>query len=670
MLLLNKIRKYIFFILLGISFCFITYNGITQIKRIKDLRRSEIAKYEKNSAEKIQNKFKQIKYIIFQMERAGEVYEILNVKDNKYYRMLEMQREVRDKYFLLSSLEMQLDMALFDENKGVSQRESYELDVFLDRYGLKISDITNQKKIFVKDGRALYFYPSRHKGNSYMFSFDKNMFAEFKDSEMGQWFLRVGKESYSLENKRVGEINDGDIAVYDSELELGFVFREKNILGKVVFRIFLGYIILPMLLMVFICYYLSEKLAERFYLPLKELLAGIEPKEEEEEGLSYIVNYLGELKSQNSQMKDEMSYMVEAVKEKDIKEFIYGSAPQTYLTEKYSYMRESRYRVILLEFQSDEFQEGLFVIKGELQNALEDSHVLNIDNSHYMVLLKKGNENSKKNLKKLMVELYKKYEVEGVGFYSEKSYDLEELYRSFASFYKYLDYKFMLEENIIIDERDVEGDKRKKYYYPIELEQRWMNKYMKGNLQGSKLIIDEVFAENFQERKIDTKAFETLKILLFNSLKRLGSEEVDSYQEEFMKVDTPQEVKAKLLEILKDSESILVPKEKGSNVSITADKIDEFIEKNYTKDISLLDLSEHLGISLQYASNLHKKVKGENFNQYLNRYRVEKSVEILKNNDSVKIKDLASMVGYINTNTFINNFKKIKGTSPGKYGKK
>ena len=193
---------------------------------------------------------------------------------------------------------------------------------------------------------------------------------------------------------------------------------------------------------------------------------------------------------------------------------------------------------------------------------------------------------------------------------------------------------------------------------------------MKGNLQGSKLIIDEVFAENFQERKIDTKAFETLKILLFNSLKRLGSEEVDSYQEEFMKVDTPQEVKAKLLEILKDSESILVPKEKGSNVSITADKIDEFIEKNYTKDISLLDLSEHLGISLQYASNLHKKVKGENFNQYLNRYRVEKSVEILKNNDSVKIKDLASMVGYINTNTFINNFKKIKGTSPGKYGKK
>lgn len=669
MVLQDKIRKYIFFILLSVSFCFVLYNGLTQMKKVRDIRRSSVSKYEKGSAEKIQNKFKQIKYIIFQMERSREAYDILNVKDNKYYSMLETQRELREKYFLLSALEVQLDIVLYDDNKGISQRESYDLDVFLERYGLKISDVANQKKIVARNGKVLYFYPSYHRGNGYMFTLDKYMVREFKDDDMGQWFLRVGDENYSFKTREMVPENPKDQMVYDGDLKLGFVFRERNVMTGAVFKIIFGYIILPMFLVLLGSYYLSEKIAERFYHPLKGILSGLEPSKDGEENLEYVVNYLEQIKNQNVQMKDEMSYMLEAVKEKDVKDFIYGAVPASYLMEKYSYFKDFKYRAIILKFDSDEFKEGLFVVKGELQNTLTDSLVLNIDNSHYMILLKEGTKEDKKVLKKLMVDLYKKYEVEGVGFYSEKIYRIEDLYRSFSSFYKYLDYKFVLEENIIIDEKDVEEDKGKKYYYPIELEQRWMNKYVKGNLQGTKLIIDEIFTENFQERKIDTKAFETLKILLFNSLKRLGSEETEGYQEEFMKVDTPHDLKQKLLEILKECEGDLVPKEKGSNVSLTADKIDEFIEKNYTRDISLLDLSEYLGISLQYASNLHKKVKGENFNQYLNRYRIERAVEILKKDDSVKIKDLASMVGYINTNTFINNFKKIKGTSPGKFGK-
>jgi len=665
---LKKIKKYLLIFLLGVSFTFIAYNGLTQLKRITSLKNYEISKYENNSGEKIQKKFQQLKYILFQLERSGEMMAKSDLRDNRYYKLLETQKTLRDKYYLLSVLDMRMDVAFFSDNKGVNQRESYELDTFLDKYNLKVSDVRGQKKTVIKDGKILIFYPSADNSRGYIFIFNRNAISDIEERRLGEWYLSHDGEDYSFTSEGETLIRRKDIFIYDKDLNVGFSFEKKNDMPEIILRVLLFYIIIPMIIMIFLCKYLSDKVAEKFYYPLRDILSTIEPGDGVREDVDHIINYLGELKNQNSKLKDEVSYMEGAVKEKDVKDYMYGSVPKAYFQDKYRESIGANYRAVLLKFDSDEFKEGLFVIKGELQNAIEDATVINIDNSLYMIFMKK--ECSKKALKDLMVDLYKKYEIEGTGFYSDKTYSIDELYRCFVYFYKYLDYKFMLEENIIIDEKDVENDKGKKYYYPIEVEQRWMNKCLKGNFQGAKVIIDEIFNENFLERKIDRKTFETLKILLFSSLKRLGNERVDRYQDDFLKIGDPVNLKDYLLKILKECEETLVPKEKGSIGFITAEKIDAFIEINYSEDISLLDLSEDLGVSLQYASNLHKKVKGENFNQYLNRYRIEKSVEILKNDDSVKIKDLALMVGYINTNTFINNFKKIKGTSPGKYIKK
>ena len=47
---------------------------------------------------------------------------------------------------------------------------------------------------------------------------------------------------------------------------------------------------------------------------------------------------------------------------------------------------------------------------------------------------------------------------------------------------------------------------------------------------------------------------------------------------------------------------------------------------------------------------------------------LKKSIEIFNESKSqLKIKDLAEKVGYTSSITYINNFKKIYKTSPGKY---
>ena len=667
---LEKIKKYVYITLLIVSFCFVMYNATSKINRVKILAKQEKSRHESASIEKIQEKYQLIKYLAYDLDRKQEDLDLRNPDRNKYSKYLSIQNYLNESYFLLTVLNMSLDIVYFDENKGISQRESYNLDDFLKTYDLKPSDVNNRKKLIVKDGKVLYFYPGYKRDLGYIYQFNKNVLKNIKDDKLGKWSVFYDDKTYDFSGKSKAYIEGDNILVYDKDLEIGFTLESKDLVSKAVLNIWIFYIIFPMLLILFIGKYLSVKLAEKLYFPLKDILSGIEQTSENQGDVKYILNYFGELKNQNNQLHDEVTYMEEAVKEKDFKEYINGSTPSIYFKDKYGRLFNKTYKALILRFDSDDFKEGLFVIKGELQNSISGSTVLNIDNSIYMLIVEENSIYDKTFFKKLMVEIYQKYEIEGQGIYSEKTYKIEDFYDSFKNLYKFLDYKFMLEENIIIDETDLKKEKGKKYYYPIEIEQRWMNKYVKGNFQGAKSILDEIFSENFQERKIDTKEFETLKILIFNSLKRMGNEGIDKYQEEVLNIKAPFEFKNKILEILKEFEVDLVPKEKGDTVSITAEKIEEFIERNYMKDISLLDLSEHLGVSLQYASNLHKKVKGENFNHYLNSYRIEKSIEILKKDDSVKIKDLAAMVGYINTNTFINNFKKIKGTSPGKYSKK
>ena len=92
-----------------------------------------------------------------------------------------------------------------------------------------------------------------------------------------------------------------------------------------------------------------------------------------------------------------------------------------------------------------------------------------------------------------------------------------------------------------------------------------------------------------------------------------------------------------------------------------------YVNENYYKDIYLIDLAEHFNFSSGYISALFKKITNENFKDYLNIKRVEKSKEVMRVNRHIKIKDLSTNVGCNNVNTFIRMFKNYEGISPSEY---
>ena len=57
---------------------------------------------------------------------------------------------------------------------------------------------------------------------------------------------------------------------------------------------------------------------------------------------------------------------------------------------------------------------------------------------------------------------------------------------------------------------------------------------------------------------------------------------------------------------------------------------------------------------------------GDGLRNYINKYRVEKAKELLRNPDLV-IETIAAMTGFNNSNSFIRVFKKYELKTPGQY---
>jgi len=90
-----------------------------------------------------------------------------------------------------------------------------------------------------------------------------------------------------------------------------------------------------------------------------------------------------------------------------------------------------------------------------------------------------------------------------------------------------------------------------------------------------------------------------------------------------------------------------------------------YIEQNFMRDLSLNDVSEHVGMNPTYFSVLFKEVMGQSYIKLLTRYRMEYAKELLRKGK--KVNDVSEMVGYRTYRHFAEVFKKYTGQTPGQY---
>ena len=91
-----------------------------------------------------------------------------------------------------------------------------------------------------------------------------------------------------------------------------------------------------------------------------------------------------------------------------------------------------------------------------------------------------------------------------------------------------------------------------------------------------------------------------------------------------------------------------------------------YMKDHYAEKISLQDVADHCYVSQWHLSKLLHKHLGEAFYDLLNGIRVERA-KVLLEDPSLRISEIAAIVGYADTAHFSRVFKKCVGLSAGDY---
>ncbi len=93
-----------------------------------------------------------------------------------------------------------------------------------------------------------------------------------------------------------------------------------------------------------------------------------------------------------------------------------------------------------------------------------------------------------------------------------------------------------------------------------------------------------------------------------------------------------------------------------------------FIQKNFSKDLNMAVVSNHISMNYSLFSYVFKQYTGKNFVHYLKELRMYEAQKLLISTE-FKVLEISHKVGYSNEKHFMKAFKTIYGVSPTEYRK-
>lgn len=108
----------------------------------------------------------------------------------------------------------------------------------------------------------------------------------------------------------------------------------------------------------------------------------------------------------------------------------------------------------------------------------------------------------------------------------------------------------------------------------------------------------------------------------------------------------------------------LLTKDKKTD-NIVIDKLIQFINDNFQKNISLQDAAETVFFNPAYCSRFFKEQTGEKFSDYLLKVRMQHAARLLKENK--KVTDISRECGYNSSGYFTRVFKDYYNCTPSEY---
>lgn len=510
----------------------------------------------------------------------------------------------------------------------------------------------------------------------------------FRSSERISWYIReedgylnlrefnlVGEVSQLMKGRSSGLLRENIYYKIDSDSEY--------IKPDMIWILLIGIILIGG-----VSYLLTKLIFKLAYKPLEDKLVG-----EKSKARKYIHEHL-RLKGCMSRLTRERGLMEDQLNSSNpfltagcLKDFIGGIISYSDLKERLPeesvvFHMKNYHMTIVKVATSKEVQEDsqYSSIKNEVKRIFQENlqEAEGVDLNHNTVLfISDCPEDKRGGMEKIKVYLETRYPIKLDIICSSKLRNLNEVQREYSTLIRYLEYN--LDTGEIVTRDNVKNMLKRRYYYPIALENKLIERITKGSIDLAKGLAIKVFYENLQVRSIDHRDQNTLKVLMLNTLKRVNNtinmnEEGSGRIEQLINRLTLTEERYFEDEYLKSLEVIVrcIGREEKSQEgrdekSHLREKVEKFIEENYMKEIGLQDLADHVGYSQHYMSHVFKGLFQDSFRSKINNYRIRKAKEVIAENKNIKVYELAKRVGYNSSSSFIKIFKSVEGCSPGIY---
>lgn len=215
------------------------------------------------------------------------------------------------------------------------------------------------------------------------------------------------------------------------------------------------------------------------------------------------------------------------------------------------------------------------------------------------------------------------------------------------------------------------------YYYPLEKEQALMNCIKTGDYASAENIIDEVFKDNLEQRKLPLKIAKCLFVDLVSTMLKTINEISSIYDNSFLeelnpierllRSQTVSEMKQQLKDILRSFCDYIVQEQAGRRTKDTVQTIIDMVHSQYSDlNMSIASIADQIDLHPAYVSKLFKEGTGSSLLDYIGKFRIEQAKKIMREQDE-NMENVALLVGYSNVRTFRRVFAKYEGITPGKY---
>ncbi|CCC57991.1 MULTISPECIES: response regulator [Caloramator] len=270
----------------------------------------------------------------------------------------------------------------------------------------------------------------------------------------------------------------------------------------------------------------------------------------------------------------------------------------------------------------------------------------------------------KRLTEKLMGSTDIKFKI-GIG----RVYDLEGFPRSCSEAYLAAATKT---DGIIIHYEDIPLNLQSSYDYNSNIENLFLNSIITGNFNEAHEIFKEIFVWLNSIYLEDIDRIKAKLIELVFLIERAVSQRIDNFSDikqkvilSLLKISNGIELRMQFLQFISDL-AYQIQNSKNGNIDGIVSKVLEYINKNYHQDISLHDIAKSVNLSYHYLSKIFKDKIGKGFIEYLTELRIEKSMQLLIN-QNLSIKEICQQIGYSDPNYYCKAFKRVTGMTPTEY---